>query len=255
MSTDPLLAGARGLWEGWAGASVSFSGAGSLSVVVSPESGICPGGWVGVVALGGSAIATAPNERAAGIVRDALAPLPVGAVVDADAIRRVLPVAEVLGPAALAYVSPDHFRPVRDGGAMTVERLPGGHADLRELEESVGAEEAGEASLGAISSPAFVVREDERVVAAAGYELWPGRAAHVSVLTGREWRGRGLARLTASAAVAHALAAGLLPQWRARVPASRRVAAALGFRELGAQLSLSITWPASPHADPAANGR
>ncbi|NUS16469.1 MAG: GCN5-related N-acetyltransferase, partial [Streptomyces sp.] len=42
----------------------------------------------------------------------------------------------------------------------------------------------------------------------------------------------------ASAAVAHALAAGLLPQWRARRVAPRRVATALGFRELGAQFSV-----------------
>ncbi|MFF1837374.1 GNAT family N-acetyltransferase [Streptomyces sp. NPDC058231] len=48
----------------------------------------------------------------------------------------------------------------------------------------------------------------------------------------RAWRGRGLARITGSATVARALAAGLLPQWRARVPSSRRVALALGFREL-----------------------
>ncbi|PWS40209.1 GNAT family N-acetyltransferase, partial [Streptomyces sp. ZEA17I] len=43
-----------------------------------------------------------------------------------------------------------------------------------------------------------------------------------------------------SEATAHALAAGLLPQWRARPAASRRVAAALGYRELGAQLSVRL---------------
>lgn len=75
-------------------------------------------------------------------------------------------------------------------------------------------------------------------MAAAGYRLWPRRTAHLSVLTAPAARGRGLARTVASAAVAHALAADLLPQWRARPPASRRVAAALGFEELGAQLSL-----------------
>ncbi|MFD6391459.1 GNAT family N-acetyltransferase [Nocardia sp. NPDC055029] len=53
-------------------------------------------------------------------------------------------------------------------------------------------------------------------------------------------RGQGLARATASAAVAHASAAGLLPQWRARVPQSRAVARALGFRELGAQLCVRL---------------
>ena len=51
---------------------------------------------------------------------------------------------------------------------------------------------------------------------------------------------RGLARVTGSATTTHALAAGLLPQWRARVPASRRVAIALGFRELGVQLSFEL---------------
>ncbi|WP_317623424.1 hypothetical protein [Streptomyces noursei] len=40
--------------------------------------------------------------------------------------------------------------------------------------------------------------------------------------------------------MAHALAAGLLPQWRARRPASRRVAASLGFEELGHQLSIEM---------------
>jgi hypothetical protein len=36
---------------------------------------------------------------------------------------------------------------------------------------------------------------------------------------------------------------GLRPQWRARPVESRRVAAALGFRELGAQLSFKPAWP------------
>lgn len=40
--------------------------------------------------------------------------------------------------------------------------------------------------------------------------------------------------------MAHALAAGLLPQWRARPVESRRVALALGFRELGTQLSVGL---------------
>ncbi|WP_347336090.1 GNAT family N-acetyltransferase [Streptomyces sp. Root1304] len=96
-----------------------------------------------------------------------------------------------------------------------------------------------------ITSPAFVVRGGEgaagtAVVAAAGYEAWPESTAHVSVLTAAGHRGRGLARRTASAAVAHALEAGLMPQWRARTVESRAVARALGFRELGVQLSVRL---------------
>lgn len=122
MSRDPLLVRARGLWEGLARVPVSFAPTGGVSVVVSPESGMCPVGWVGVVALGGSAIVTVPSARAAVIVRDAVAGLSVEDVVDGVAVREVLPVARVLGPAALAYVSPEAFRPV-EAGASTVERL------------------------------------------------------------------------------------------------------------------------------------
>uniref|UniRef100_UPI003BAB0039 GNAT family N-acetyltransferase n=1 Tax=Streptomyces sp. NBC_01001 TaxID=2903713 RepID=UPI003BAB0039 len=108
------------------------------------------------------------------------------------------------------------------------------------MEKAAGDEDAGEAALDEITSPAFVVREQGQVVAAAGYRAWPSRTAHIGVLTAPAVRGQGLARVTGSATVAHALAAGLLPQWRARPPASRRVAASLGFEELGFQLSIEI---------------
>lgn len=239
MSREPLLVRARGLWEGLAGVPVSFAPTGGVNVVVSPESALCPLGWVGVVALSGSAIVTVPSESAAVIVRDALASLPVEDVVDGVVVREVLPVARVLGPATLAYASPEGFRPV-EAGALTVEQLPSNDLELRLLEQAAGHEDAGEAALDEITSPVFVVREHGQVVAAAGYRAWPGRTAHIGVLTAPQARGRGLARVTGSAAVARALAAGLLPQWRARPPASRRVAAALGFEELGSQLSLEI---------------
>jgi hypothetical protein len=107
------------------------------------------------------------------LVRDAFATLPVQAVVDADAVRGVLPVARVLGPAALAYVSSGEFRPV-PSGVLTVEQLPGGHPDLRQLEKLAGDDDAGEAGLDEITSPAFVVREAGEVVAAAGQGTGPG---------------------------------------------------------------------------------
>ncbi|MFF0561283.1 GNAT family N-acetyltransferase [Streptomyces sp. NPDC004266] len=236
MSTRQLLLEARGLWERLAREPGSFPPTGGMNVIVSPESGLCPAGWVGVVVLGGAALVTAPDESTAGAVRTALAGLPPTALADAAAVREVLPVAGVLGPATLAYVAPEGFRPA--AGPSAVERLPGGRPALRALEEAAGEEDSAEASLEEITSDAFVVREHGRVVAAAGYRTWPRRTAHISVLTAPEARGRGLARTTASAAVADALAAGLLPQWRARPPASRRVATALGFEELGAQLSL-----------------
>ncbi|MER6172219.1 GNAT family N-acetyltransferase [Streptosporangium sp. NPDC001681] len=83
-----------------------------------------------------------------------------------------------------------------------------------------------------------MIREGRNVIAAAGYRPWLNTAAQLSVLTAAKYRGRGLARLVASAAVADALVNGLLPQWRARPEPSRRVARALGFREFGSQISL-----------------
>jgi hypothetical protein len=44
----------------------------------------------------------------------------------------------------------------------------------------------------------------------------------------------------ASTVTAHALDAHLLPQWRARPEPSRRIAAALGYQELGAQISFRL---------------
>ncbi|MET7870730.1 GNAT family N-acetyltransferase [Streptomyces cyaneofuscatus] len=80
-----------------------------------------------------------------------------------------------------------------------------------------GRDDHRESGLEEITSPVFVVRDGgARVLAAAGYAHWPRGTAHVCVLTAPDARGRGLARQVASEATAHALAAGLLPQWRAR---------------------------------------
>jgi hypothetical protein len=46
--------------------------------------------------------------------------------------------------------------------------------------------------------------------------------------------------MAGAAAVAEALAEGLLPQWRARLAASKAVASSLGFIDLGAQVSLRV---------------
>jgi RimJ/RimL family protein N-acetyltransferase len=105
-------------------------------------------------------------------------------------------------------------------------------------------DDAAESGLAEITSPAFAVRDHGQIAAVAGYRDWPCATAHLSVLTATPARGRGLARLVASAAVTHAIGAGKLPQWRARPEPSRRVARALGFREVGSQLSIRLITPA-----------
>ncbi|MEV0648978.1 GNAT family N-acetyltransferase [Phytomonospora sp. NPDC050363] len=235
MSTEDLTARAQALWCGLAEAPVAFATTG-MDVAVSPSSLLCPPGWVGIVAIGGAAIATAPDERSVALVRKALVGLSAGEVVDPDVIRKVLPVAKVLGPAALAYVDADSFRPA---GAEVTELDPRDPGILA-MEALAGEDEAGEASLDDSTSPAFAVVREGAVAAASGYRVWAGSTAHIGVLTAPEQRGRGLAKAAGSASTAHALAAGLLPQWRARIDASRSVARALGFSELGAQLSVEL---------------
>ncbi|GAA2362801.1 GNAT family N-acetyltransferase [Dactylosporangium salmoneum] len=237
MTSDSLLERARRLWADLAGTPVAFTES-AIEVVTSPQSLLCPPGWVGIVALGRAAIATAPDNATAEIVRHALSDLPATTVVDPAAVRGRLPVAETLGPATLAYCDAAGFRPAQSGA---VEAIPADHPDMAALLARVPAEDAGESGLADITSPAFVVRTGPDVIAAAGYHAWPRRTAHLSVLTAPAARGRELGRIVAAAAVTHALNAGLLPQWRARPEASRRVAQALGFHELGSQLSINLT--------------
>ncbi|KAA8887555.1 GNAT family N-acetyltransferase [Nocardia colli] len=240
MSTDPVLAEVRALWEGLAAVPVSFSSATGVSVVVSPKALLCPPGWAGIIALHGQAIVTAPSSAAAVAIRAAAGQLSVADLADPNVLGKALPLAEVLGPAVLAYVDEDGFRPA-SASSLAVESLPAEHLDLRKLEVRSGDQDAAESGLDEITSPAFAVRDGGELIAAAGYRRWPSRTAHLSVLTAPDRRGQGIARIVASGAVAHALDAGLLPQWRARRPQSRRVARALGFRELGMQLSIRLS--------------
>ena len=142
----------------------------------------------------------------------------------------------------LAYLDPADFRPAPGqaaGAGLDISSLA-----LRRFLAETDASDLAESGIAEISSPAFVIHEEDRIIAAAGYRDWPGQVAHLSVLTTAHARARGLGSAVASAAVMHALGQDKLPQWRARAEASRRIARRLGFRELGAQVSIRLagTW-------------
>jgi GNAT superfamily N-acetyltransferase len=231
-----LTARAKELWECLAGTTARFTPA--VSVAVSPRSSLCPPGWAGIVVLGGAVLATAPDDQAARVIEQALGGVPVGSLTGTEVLSSRLTVAEIRGPAALAYLDPADFRPPPGGAVTTPLRLD--HPGLSQFLRAAGADDVEESGIQEITTPAFAVCEHGRVVAAAGYRDWPCGTAHLSVLTAPGARGRGLARAVASAAVAHAIEEGKLPQWRARSQASRRVAHALGFRELGSQVSIRL---------------
>lgn len=237
MPRSALLDRVQDLWISTAGVPAGFPADG-VRVVVAPESRLCPPGWVGIVVVGGSGIATAPDAATARFLRGSLAGGPPRAAVEAERWSGRPGVVDMLGPASLAYLDQREFRPATRGA--DVARLPPGHPDLDRLVADVAADDVAESGIDDITSPVFVVRDGGQVAAAAGYRQWPGSVAHLCVLTSARLRGRGLAREVASAAVADALQHHLLPQWRARPEPSRRLARRLGFHECGGQLSLRV---------------
>ncbi|GAA4894636.1 GNAT acetyltransferase-like protein [Stackebrandtia albiflava] len=230
MNPRDRAADARALWTELAGAPVDFAAA--PSIVVSPGSRWCPPGWVGVVELAGQVVITAPDAATA----EAVGPHAATAGTDPDRWRAALEVGAVLGPAGLFYPGAGPFP--RDG--FTDVTAGASAEELARLEAVSGEDDAAEAGVSESTSPVFVVRDGGNVVAAAGYVPWLDRAAHIGVLVAPSHRGRNLAKGVGAAAAAHADAAGLLPQWRARIPASQRVALAVGFARMGTQLSLRL---------------
>ncbi len=230
-----VLLRARRMWELLTNTVATFGSDGQTSVVVSAWSKLCPRDWIGIVALGDGALVTTPTEPEQQRFLASTRKMPPEKLVRPEVVRDLLPISEMLGPGTLGYADRDDFRPVRSGA---VESLPARHADIRRLLESVPPAEAEESGIEGVTSPAFVIRRDGEVAAVSGYNVWMGTVAHICVLTDPRYRNCGLARAVASAAVEHGLSAGLLAQWRARPLASRRVAQALGFTELGSQLSV-----------------
>jgi hypothetical protein len=217
VSVDAVVMRARRLWEELAGG--RFPGAGEVRVIENPASRLCPPGWAGIVRLHDSTLATAPTDAAARFLQQTLDPT-------------ALPVLDQLGPAQLAYLSKLPAA-IDDAIEWTDE------AGLSQLVDAVSPDDAGESGIPGLQRAA-VLRQDGRTVADAGWTPWPTQVAHLCVLSHPAVRGRGLASRVAAAATADALAAGMLPQWRARIGPSQRVAAKLGYHVLGEQLSLRL---------------
>jgi GNAT superfamily N-acetyltransferase len=194
-----------------------------------------------VVRLGDAGVVSVPAELVAA-VREVVGGPGVD-LTDPEAVVELLagvvPVADVRGPAVLAYADAGCFRPHEGVGVATVGA---GDAGVVGLVAACGGEDADESSITEMTSPVSVVRAGGRVVAACGYEVWGGEVAQVGVLTDPRYRGRGLGTAVAGAAVARAVAAGLVAQWRARpaIVGSRRIARTLGFVDVGWQLAARL---------------
>jgi GNAT superfamily N-acetyltransferase len=191
---------------------------------------------VSIVQLGHATAVTVPQAQV-GRFSDLVARYPGRDLTDPSAVVELVgAVPRSLGPATLAYADDGCFQP-RTSPAVRV--LPARHDAVLDLVAECGSQDAAESGLDRLGSPLSTIERDGKVVAACGYETWLATLAHIGVLTHPRWRRQGLATLTASSSVTHALEAGLIPQWRARhtLTGSRRTARSLGFVELGGQLT------------------
>ena len=215
-------------------------------VHVRPEADVSWPGWVGVVTLAGATCVSLPPGASAR--RRDLDALDLDADLTEPALfaRAMGAVERSVGPATLAFLDPAAAT-ARD--RPWVGSLPAGHAAVDRL-AAAGGRDAEESGILAVDSPLAVWRDGGLVVAASGYRVWRGRLAHLSVLVDPAHRARGLGTAVAASAVAHAVAAGLIPQWRARTTllASRQIARTLGFVELGRQATYEL--PPPPPAPP-----
>lgn len=222
----------RRVWRDLVGAPTAFQ---SPGCTIAPRESSDEGTRVSVVQLGDATAVQVPSALV-GRFGDLIASQPDCDLTDpASVVEFVGPVARFLGPASLAYADRYCFRP---RGAAATDVLSAGHEALLELTSACGPQDTDESGIARVTSPMSTIERNGKVVAACGYEVWSGALAHIGVLTHPQWRGRGLATSVASSSVAHALEAGLVPQWRARctLTASRRIARSLGFVELGRQL-------------------
>jgi hypothetical protein len=208
-----------------------------VEVVRRPASQVCPPGWVGIVRLERSALVVVPTGEQASQVATVVDGLDAEQVTDPGLLGERVRILESMGPASLAYADASTASLLLTAG---VGRGAPGDPAVADLLHACGEADVRESGLDGVTSPMFVVRDAGRVVSAAGYRVWAGAFAHLSVLTVPDRRGEGIARRAASAAAAHALGSDLLLQWRAGPEGSRAVGRSLGFLELGTQFSLRL---------------
>ena len=154
MHPPDLVARARAVWQSRAGGAAAFSAA--ARVAVTPESGLCPPGWAGAVSIGGWVIATAPDPARGAILQQGLGARPAAALADGGLLRVRLPVADLRGPAALAYLDAAGFRPGR--GGPPAEPRDAGDDAVRRFLAGCDPADVEESGMAGITSPAFAIQ-------------------------------------------------------------------------------------------------
>lgn len=195
-------------------------------------------GYGGVFALfrDGAKVISLPPERAE-LIRPLIVKLPADFSLD-DLEEVLRPFASmVIGPAFIGYTdsvaaAPQAARLLTSNDTAAVAAL---RAACREDEWEHGGSEA-------VEHTAVGVFVDDQLAALAGYEIWGGTIAQISVITRPAHRGRGFGTAAVAQITAHALAAGLLPQFRTldSNQHSMRIAEWLGFKRYATSLAMRM---------------
>lgn len=203
-----------------------------LQVVSRPTSAFAPPGCAAFLRIEDTLTVTCHDDHVAGTVRAAVEGLTVREALDLDVLRpRLPPIVDVLGPTSLFYLPAPLGAPAGDVDVVDRDAVEA-------LVRSVSDGDLDESGMPLVTSGFSVARDGDEVVAACGYIHWPAELGHLCILTHPDHRDRGHATRVGAHAAARAEAEGLIPQWRARVPASQAVARAIGFAEVGNQLRL-----------------
>ena len=149
-------------------------------------------------------------------------------------------VEQIIGPAFIGYADSGTFRPLVPNAAHLLaasdaEPVAALQAACAAVEWTHGGSELGQ-------HPAAGVYINERLVALAGYEVWSGGIAQISVITHPRHRGQGYAGAVVSILTETALAQGLVPQYRtleSNTP-SMQVARKLGFVRYGVSMAVRL---------------
>lgn len=145
----------------------------------------------------------------------------------------------VIGPAYIGYAAAVS-QPAHPARALGL----GDAFALEELQRSCDATEW-EHGGSAIHAPSSGVFVSGQLVTVAGYEVWGGTIAHISVITHPNFRNHGFGRSAVAHLAGRALAAGLLPQYRTLESnrASIRVAELLGFCAYATSTAVRLNEP------------
>ncbi len=182
-----------------------------------------------------SVMISAPPD-CSGEIRALLSPWPHGFSPTGLAAALEPFAARVIGPAFIGYSS-SIPGPAHSARSLTPDDAPLLDA-LRDSCDPTEWEHGG----SSIGDPASGIFVDGRLVALAGYEIWGGKIAHISVISHPDFRGRGFGRGVVAHVAGQALASGLIPQYRTLESnrSSIRIAGSLGFHHYATSVAVRL---------------